>query len=226
MKRILCTEHKRMWERSRCTDPMACYPNHLPCPYNPNHLPCPCDPNHLPCPCYRNHLPCPCDPNHLLCPSPTQYTHLSVQVTLLRLPWSWNLLQPPVTRYQSTWCHTSEYFKNQCSCEKFRCKNTISWPCCTWYLSVIWSSFRPCPQTSPFGAKRRLQSSYRSKLRKLKDVYSHHPEHVMACSCTAFSWQTVLWYTQLSPSAIASLNIRMFPSQPFKYINLIPMPRA
>lgn len=138
----------------------------------------------------------------------------------------WNLLQPPVTRYQSTRCHTSEYFKNQCSCEKLKCKNTRSWPCCTLYLSVTWSSFRPRLETSPFGAKWWLQSSYSAKLRKMKDVYSHHPEHVMACSCRVFSWYIVLWYTQLSPSARASLNIRMFPPHPFKYINLIPVPRG
>jgi hypothetical protein len=97
----------------------------------------------------------------------------------------WNPLQPPVTRYKSTRCHTSEYLKNQCSCEKFKCKNTRSWPCCTWYLSVTWRSFRPCPKTSPFSTKQWLQSLYRAKLRKLKDVYSHHTEHVMACSSTA-----------------------------------------
>jgi len=57
-------KHKRMWESSRCTDPLACYPNHLPCP------------------------------------SPTQYTHLSAQITLLRIPWSWRLESPPTTSNQ------------------------------------------------------------------------------------------------------------------------------
>lgn len=106
----------------------------------------------------------------------------------------WNLLQPPVTRYKSTWCHTSEYFKNQCSCEKFKCKNTRSWPWCTWYLSVTWSSFRPCPETSPFGAKQWLVI-IQDKAQKTEGCLqsSHRTCHVM-------SWH-VLYSLQLIENA-------------------------
>ena len=58
----------------------------------------------------------------------------------------WNLLQPPVTRYHSTWCHTSKYFNNQCSCENFKCKNTnhdLAALCtCQWHGAVTDSALK------------------------------------------------------------------------------------
>jgi hypothetical protein len=129
--------------------------------------------------CYSNHLPCP---------SPTQYTHLSAHRSLFvdyTEAGGWNLLQPPVTRYQSTQCHISEYFNNQRSCEKLKCKITRSWPCCTLYMSVTWSCSRPCPETSPLGAKwwlhRTVQSSENQRM------------------ATIVAWQ-MSWHVLVQPS--------------------------